>query len=129
MRMKVEGVACINIPVNNIEQSIDFYVNKLGCKLVRGVLRTEDAANAFIQFGESGLHALLHEEDSDFQLHFKRFDKDVPIIELFCSDVRSFFHQLKNENVEVIGDISNHSCGERFQVIDPDQNKLLIIQK
>ncbi|MGY3714936.1 VOC family protein [Sutcliffiella cohnii] len=129
MSLKVEGVACVNIPVKNIEQSIDFYVNQLGCQLVRGIQRTENATNAFIQFGEDGLNALLHEEDSNYQLHYKRMNKDVPLIELHCSDVRSFFNQLRNDNAEVIGDISKHSCGDRFYVIDPDENKLLIIQK
>ncbi|WP_096186495.1 VOC family protein [Evansella halocellulosilytica] len=129
MANQITGFACINIPVSNVEASVEFYVNKLGCKLLREVQRGEHVTNAFIQFGDTGPAAILHEEEVKYELHYKRHDHYVPLFELECSDVQSFFEQLKKQSVRLEGEVGTHTCGDRFQVVDPDQNRLLLIQK
>jgi RNA polymerase sigma factor (sigma-70 family) len=125
---RITGVACINIPVKNIEKSVDFYINHLGCTLVRGILKTDDGeGNAFIKLG-NGPVLLLHQEKEEYNIHFMRNGNPAPMFELLTENANDFFAVLKEEGVPVIGDILENSCGDRFQVSDPDGNRITIIQ-
>jgi RNA polymerase sigma factor (sigma-70 family) len=125
---RITGVACINIPVRNIDESVGFYVNHLGCTLIRGILRTDDGeSNAFIKLG-NGPILLLHQEKEQFNIHFMRNGNPAPMFELLIEDIMEFFLVLKNEGINVVGDINENSCGDRFQVSDPDGNRITIIQ-
>lgn len=125
---RITGVACINIPVKNIEKSLDFYINHLGCTLVRKILKTDDGGgNAFIQLG-NGPVLLLHQENEEYKIHFMRNGNPAPMFELLTENAKEFFAVLKEEGVPVIGDILENSCGDRFQVSDPDGNRITIMQ-
>jgi len=125
---RITGVACINIPVKNVEKSVEFYINRLGCTLVRGIIKTEDGGgNAFIKL-ENGPVLLLHQEKEEYNIHFMRNGNPAPMFELITEDVKGFFKVLREEGVKVIGDVEENTCGDRFQVIDPDGNRITIIQ-
>lgn len=124
---RITGVACINLPVSNVDASKKWYVDHLGCTLVRDTLSFNGAVNCLINLGE-GPTVLLHEEKEKYNLHFMRNGEPAPIFELLTEDIKEFYHQLKKEGVTVIGDITNSSCGDRFQVNDPDGNRITIIQ-
>lgn len=126
---RVTGIACLNIPVGNIDASVDFYVNRLGCELVRETLCDPAGswANAFIRFG-SDPTALLHQERDSFHMHFLRDGEPAPILELRTEDIRGFYDVLVHTGVPVLGNISETSCGDRFQVSDPDGNRITIVQ-
>ncbi|KRE41202.1 sigma-70 family RNA polymerase sigma factor [Paenibacillus sp. Soil724D2] len=125
---RITGVACINIPVKNIQKSVDFYINHLGCTLVRGILKTDDGGgNAFIKLG-NGPVLLLQQEKEEYKIHFIRNGNPAPMFELLTENAKEFFAVLKEEGVLVIGDIQENSCGDRFQVSDPDGNRITIIQ-
>jgi RNA polymerase sigma factor (sigma-70 family) len=124
---RITGVACINLPVSNVDVSKNWYVHHLGCTLIRDTLRGNGVANCFIKLGE-GPTVLLHEEREKYNLHFIRNGEPAPIFELLTEDVKDFFDQLIKEGVTVIGDINESSCGDRFQVCDPDGNRITIIQ-
>lgn len=124
---RITGVACINLPVSNVDASKKWYVDHLGCTLVRDTLSFNGAVNCLIKLGE-GPTVLLHEEKEKYNLHFMRNGEPAPIFELLTEDIKEFYHQLKKEGVTVIGDITNSSCGDRFQVNDPDGNRITIIQ-
>lgn len=125
---RITGVACINIPVSNIDASVDFYVNNLGCTLIRGILRTdEEGGNAFIKLG-NGPILLLHQEKEQYNIHFMRNGSPAPMFELLTEDIKELYSVLIKEGVSVIGDINENSCGDRLQVCDPDGNRITIIQ-
>ncbi|MGN7165435.1 sigma-70 family RNA polymerase sigma factor [Paenibacillus cellulositrophicus] len=125
---RITGVACINIPVKNVEKSVEFYINHLGCELVRGILKTEDGGrNAFIKLG-NGPVLLLHQEKEEYNIHFMRNGNPAPMFELITENVKGFFKVLQEEGVKVIGDVEENVCGDRIQVCDPDGNRITIIQ-
>ncbi|WP_373558036.1 VOC family protein [Paenibacillus sp. XY044] len=50
------------------------------------------------------------------------------MFELITEDVKGFFKVLQEEGIKVIGDVKENVCGDRFQVCDPDGNRITIIQ-
>lgn len=95
---------------------------------MRGILRADEGGgNAFIKLG-NGPVLLLHQEKEQYNIHFMRNGNPAPMFELLTEDIKEFFSVLKKEGVTVIGDIQGNSCGDRFQVIDPDGNRITIIQ-
>jgi RNA polymerase sigma-70 factor (ECF subfamily) len=121
---RIVGMACIKMPVSNLERSVDWYVNHLGCILL---IEPTKHKSAVIQFGKEGPEVLFFEQPDIMQLHFTRNGEAVPMFELRTEDINGFYAQLKAEGVRVAERYDN-SCGKYFQVFDPDGMMITIIE-
>lgn len=121
---RIVGLACIKMPVRNLERSVDWYVNRLGCILLRAPIKHKSAV---IQLGNEGPEVLLFEQPEIIPLHFTRNGEQVPMFELRTEDIDGFYAQLKKENVRVTERYDN-SCGKYFQVFDPDGIMITILE-
>ncbi|WP_274366026.1 GyrI-like domain-containing protein [Paenibacillus thermotolerans] len=127
-KKRISGLACINIPVRNVDVSASWYVENLGVILQREPTRFEQNANAIIQFGEDGPSVLMHEEKERTPLHFMRDGKPAPIFELRTDDADAFYKQLLEKGVTVSNRYDNLPCGKYFHVHDPDGNVITIVE-
>lgn len=125
---RITGLACINLPVRDVEVSAQWYVENLGVILLREPTRFEQNANAIIQLGDSGPSVLMHEEQELTPLHFTRNGKLAPIFELRTDDAEAFYTQLLENGVTVSNRYDNPPCGKYFHVHDPDGNVITIVE-
>ncbi|MDI4645815.1 hypothetical protein KB449_12615 [Cohnella sp. F6_2S_P_1] len=125
---RITGLACINLPVRNVEVSAEWYVENLGVILLREPMRFDQNANAIIQLGENGPSVLMHEEQELIPLHFTRHGKPAPIFELRTDDAEAFYTQLLENEVTVSNRHDNLPCGKYFHVHDPDGNVITIVE-
>ncbi|MBP1994862.1 sigma-70 family RNA polymerase sigma factor [Paenibacillus eucommiae] len=125
---RIVGISCINFPVKNVDVSAWWYVQHLGCKLVREPIRFKEGANAIIQLGENGPNVFLLEETERTPLHFTRNGVPASLFELKTNDIESFYAQLKEEGVQVGERYDNVPCSKYFDVIDPDGNTITIAE-
>lgn len=121
---RIIGMACIKLPVSNLERSVDFYVNNLGCILIREPIKHKSAV---IQLGKEGPEVLFFEQPEIIPLHFTRHGKSVPMFELRTEEIDGFYAQLKEEGVRVTERYDN-SCAKYFQVFDPDGIMITIVE-
>jgi catechol 2,3-dioxygenase-like lactoylglutathione lyase family enzyme len=121
---RIIGVACIKLPVSNLERSVDWYVNHLGCILIREPIKHKSAV---IQLGNEGPEVLFFEQPEIIPLHFTRKGEPVPMFELRTEDIDGFYAQLKEEGVRVTERYDN-SCAKYFQVFDPDGIMITILE-
>lgn len=125
---KITGLACINLPVQNVEVSAKWYVENLGVLLLREPTRFAQGANAIIQLGENGPSVFMHEEKELTPLHFMRNGNPAPIFELRTDDAEAFYAQLLENEVHVSNRHDNLPCGKYFHVHDPDGNVITIVE-
>ncbi|QHW31729.1 sigma-70 family RNA polymerase sigma factor [Paenibacillus rhizovicinus] len=125
---RITGLACINLPVRNVDVSARWYVEQLGVILLREPTRFEQGANAIIQLGEHGPSVLMHEEEELTPLHFTRNGKPAPIFELRTDDADAFYAQLLEQGATVTNRYDNAPCGKYFHVHDPDGNVITIVE-
>ncbi|GIP36931.1 hypothetical protein J31TS4_02110 [Paenibacillus sp. J31TS4] len=125
---RITGLACINLPVRDVNVSAKWYVENLGVLLKREPMRFEQGANAIIQLGENGPSVLMHEEKELTPLHFTRNGKPAPIFELRTDDAEEFYSQLLEKGVNVSNRYDQLPCGKYFHVHDPDGNVITIVE-
>lgn len=125
---RITGLACINLPVRNVEVSARWYVENLGVILLREPTRFDQGANAMIQLGENGPSVLMHEEQELTPLHFMRNGEPAPIFELRTDDAEAFYTQLLESGAMVSNRYDNVPCGKYFHVHDPDGNVITIVE-
>lgn len=126
---RIVGISCINLPVSNVEVSAQWYVQHLGCILVREPVRFSNGEmNAIVKMGEEGITVMLHEELERTPLHFMRNGKPASLFELRTMDIDGFYHQLQEEGVVVGERYDNEPCAKYFNVCDPDGNTISIAE-
>jgi len=125
---RITGLACINLPVRDVNVSARWYVENLGVILLREPTRFDQGANAIVQLGENGPSVLMHEEKDLTPLHFMRNGKPAPIFELRTDDAEAFYTQLLEKGATVSNRHDNLPCGRYFHVHDPDGNVITIVE-
>ncbi|WP_245375629.1 pentapeptide repeat-containing protein [Paenibacillus eucommiae] len=127
---RVSEVACINLPVSNVEVSTNWYVNHLGSTIMREPQRFPDGnANSLIRLGKAGPSVWLRESTEQVSMNFSiNSGSNLTIFELRTENMNDFYEQLKRENVNIT-EIEDHGvCGKTFKIIDPDGNKFTILE-
>jgi catechol 2,3-dioxygenase-like lactoylglutathione lyase family enzyme len=125
---RITGIACINLPVSDVEASARWYTDVLGCTLLREPTRFEENTNAMLQLGWKGPTVLMHEEKDRAALHFQRDGQPAPIFELQIGDIDAFYAKLQEQCAMVSDRYDNPGCGKYFKVKDPDGNWLTIVE-
>lgn len=121
---RIRGLACIKLPVGNLERSVDFYVRHIGSILVR---EPDKWREAVIKLGVEGPDVLLFEQSELMTLHFSHHGKETPIFELRTDNIDEFHALLTKEGMRVAERYDNE-CGKYFQVYDPDGNRITIVE-
>jgi RNA polymerase sigma-70 factor (ECF subfamily) len=127
---RVSEVACINLPVRNIEVSTNWYVDHLGSSIMREPKRFPDGnANSLIRLGKAGPSVWLRESVDQVNMNFSRSSgSSLTIFELRTENINDFNEQLKREKVNIT-EIEDHGvCGKTFKIIDPDGNAFTILE-
>lgn len=114
--------------VSDMNSSIDFYTQKLGFKLnFRSVNQEEQEEYAFLEYGDVRLELIR-----DLTGEYRKPEIRKPYCPHFClevKDMKSSVDQLKNQNINIIGEpfeIKDEETWVYFS--DPDNNILEYIQ-
>ncbi|WP_026675263.1 VOC family protein [Alkalihalobacterium bogoriense] len=108
MKEILSRIDCTFIPVHNIPESIDWYVNNLGCKFmwhdggyaalnINAVHPEEGQGN--IVLGQAMI--TLVQADDVTPLTFTFDKKEHPVINFYTKDIEFTYGQLKKNGVEV----------------------------
>lgn len=123
MEKLIKHIATIEIPVTNLERSIQFYVDIIGVEV-----HFKGEKNAMLTFNSKGAPTLfLVETEDDQRVAFRNTNNDVlhSVIDFYTPSLKKLYGELKKKNVEVGTFNVNESNGYGgFGFKDPDGNWL-----
>ncbi|RKN64607.1 VOC family protein [Paenibacillus ginsengarvi] len=118
----INRVSHVMIPVKQLTQSMDWYVENLGfqVKWKRG-----DNKMVILEL-PTGPHFFLWETEHDTFAHFQLKDGITPVIGLEAADIRTLLKKLRNNGVR-IGEVrEERGEGMDFEFFDPSGNMLVV---
>lgn len=121
----VKAVDCIEVPVTDMQRSIDFYVFQLGFYIntTKNRLPIEpDNTEVFI-YPSSGAGIMLVKTDGEERLAFTHKGKPNHVLILEISeDIVKCHNRLMEAGVRTSSIKDSGGCGNSFDVFDPDGN-------
>ncbi|MFD0618608.1 VOC family protein [Paenibacillus sp. GCM10027629] len=121
----VKSVACIEVPVKNMQRSVDFYVFQLGFYIntTKNRLPIEtDNTEVFI-YPASGVEIMLVKTDGEERLAFTHKGKPNHVLILEISeDIVKCQSRLVEAGIRTSPIKDRGGCGKSFDVFDPDGN-------
>lgn len=123
MKNFIPHIATLEIPVSNVQKSIDWYVDIFNLNV-----HFKDDNSAMLSFESKGVPTIYLVQTDEMQpLSFKNSNNQIihAIIDFYSEQLSEFYHWLKDKNVEVSTlniDPSNGFGGFSFK--DPDGNPL-----
>ncbi|SEN96898.1 Catechol 2,3-dioxygenase [Mesobacillus persicus] len=119
----ISHVATLEIPVGNLEKSIEFYIDVLGVEL-----EFKGEKNAMLTFKKKGVPTFyLVETEETQRTSFKNTNNDIvhSIIDFYTPELKEFYQWLKEKNIEVGPlNIQPENGYGGFGFKDPDGNLL-----
>jgi catechol 2,3-dioxygenase-like lactoylglutathione lyase family enzyme len=119
----ISHVATIEIPVSNMEKSIEFYVNILGVEL-----EFKGEKNAMLTFKSKGVPTIYLVQTEETQAtSFTNTDNEVihSLIDFYTPKLEEFYHWLVGKNIHVgTLNINPENGFGGFGFKDPDGNLL-----
>lgn len=122
MKKFITQIATIEIPISNLESSIEFYVDILGVKVI--YQGEQDAMLSFQSIGVPTIY--LVETEETYTLSFENTNNGIihSIIDFYTPSLKEFYDFLKMKNVEV-GPLNINENGlGGFGFKDIDGNRL-----
>jgi catechol 2,3-dioxygenase-like lactoylglutathione lyase family enzyme len=124
---RVTGIACLWIPVQDVETSTRWYTQVLGLELLREPRRSEDGnANALCRLAPDGPGLFLTQVDTAAPMHFDHRGHRTAMIEFRVDDIEALYAHLVKEGVEVFDRRDDPPCGRYLHLLDPDGNKVQV---
>ncbi|MDF2650113.1 MAG: hypothetical protein K0Q73_5918 [Paenibacillus sp.] len=121
----VKSVACIEVPVNNMQRAVDFYVFQLGFYIdtIKNRLPIElDNTEVFI-YPAAGAEIMLVQTDGEERLAFTRNGRPNHVLILEISeDIEIYHSKLVEAGIRTSPIKDAGGCGKSFDVFDPDGN-------
>ena len=111
----VAGISVVWLPVTDVDRAVAFYRDRLGLEQVR---REDDWA----QLDANGLHIGLNATENPSG------DGGAVIAFQAEDELASAVQKLRNDGVEITGEISEHPWGRVATLKDPDGNDLQLYQ-
>lgn len=119
----ISHIATVEIPVSNLEKSIEFYNDILGVKI-----ESKEDKFAMLTFGSKGIPTLfLVVTEDNKQLSFRNTNNGIihSIIDFYTPNLSEFYDWLIEKNVEVgTLNVNKESGFGGFGFQDPDGNAL-----
>lgn len=119
----ISHIATVEIPVSDLNKSVEFYVNVLGVTVL-----SNDGKQAMLSFAAKGVPTIfLVETTDDRRLTFTNTNKQIEhsIIDFFTPDLHAFYNWLKEQGISVSElNIDEKSGLGGFGFKDPDGNQL-----
>jgi len=106
-------ISFISYTVSNLQQSINFYQNLLGLKL----LLNEDR---WAEFNISGQRFAIYEKNYEAIKH----DQSAAILYFEANPIETIVKDLQIKGVNFYGEIEDYSYGKIILFSDPDNNSL-----
>jgi catechol 2,3-dioxygenase-like lactoylglutathione lyase family enzyme len=121
----ISHVATLEIPVTNLEKSIEFYIDILGASL-----EFKGTKNAMLTFKSKGVPTIyLVQTDETQAISFKNTNNGIihSIIDFYSPKLKEFYHWLKEKDIPVgTLNISPENGYGGFGFKDPDGNLLSV---
>lgn len=121
----VKSVACIEVPVGNMQRAVDFYVFQLGFYINTTKNRLPIEANnteVFI-YPAAGAEVMLIQTDGEERLAFTHKGKPHHVLLLEMSeDIDKCYSRLAEAGIRTSSIHDSGGCGKSFDVFDPDGN-------
>jgi predicted enzyme related to lactoylglutathione lyase len=121
----VKAVACIEVPVKNMQRAVDFYVFQLGFYMntAKNRLPIEaDNTEVFI-YPASGVELMLVQTDGEERLAFNHKGRPNHVLLLEISeDIEACRNRLVKAGITTSSIEDRGGCGKSFDVFDPDGN-------
>jgi catechol-2,3-dioxygenase len=94
----ISHVATIEIPVTNLEKSIEFYIEILGVEL-----EFKGEKNAMLSFNRKGVPTIYLVQTEETQISFTNTNNGIihSIIDFYTPKLEEFYHWLKEKNIHV----------------------------
>lgn len=126
---RVQAVACIEVPVKNMQRAVDFYVFQLGFYLntAKNRLPIEpDNTEVFI-YPASGVEIMLVQTDGEERLSFTRNGRlnHVLVLEM-REDIDICHSRFVQAGIMTSPIKDSGGCGKSFDVFDPDGNLITL---
>lgn len=121
MKKYVTRISSVEVPVSNLESSIEWYTKIIGLEV-----QHKDSHSAMLTFNEVGVPGVfLVETESMEKLQFKNTRTDInhSVIDFFTSDLEGYYNFLIEQGIEV-GKLNMHSGFGGFGFKDHDGNIL-----
>jgi len=121
----VKSVACIEVPVKNMQRSVDFYVFQLGFYIntTKNRLPIETGNTEVFIYPASGVEIMLVKMDGEERLAFTHKGKPNHVLILEISeDVVKCQSRLVEAGIRTSPIKDRGGCGKSFDVFDPDGN-------
>ncbi len=121
MKSYVTRISSIEVPVSNLERSIDWYIKIIGLEV-----QHKDSQSAMLTLNAKGVPTIfLVETESIEKLQFKNTRTNInhSVIDFYTSDLEGYYNFLIEQGVEV-GKLNMHSGFGGFGFRDPDGNSL-----
>lgn len=122
----VDAVILIHIPVTNLINSVEFYVNLLGFELEYPERPIEDST--FFKVKNGGARFVLHQSNEKHHLHWLNQGQIKPAIEMHSKNIEELYRKLKLANVDVTNPRYEEHCGGYITFFDPDGHYILVNQ-
>ncbi|TLS50793.1 VOC family protein [Paenibacillus antri] len=121
----VKSVACIEVPVEDMQRAVDFYVFQLGFYINTAKNRfpiEPDNTEVFI-YPASGAEIMLVKTDGEERLAFTHKGKPNHVLILEISeDILKCHSRLIEAGIRISPIKDSGGCGKSFDVLDPDGN-------
>ncbi len=103
---------------NDLSRVVDYYQNVVGLKLDY----LQDGSYASFKFANG----------VSLGIKLKKEDREVPgmqTVSIATGDADTLYAKFKNKKVVFYKDLVDQSFGKTFSILDPDDNKILFIQR
>ena len=111
---------------SDIDRSIDFYTNVLGCK-VSHEINPPNRRIVFVQFAD-GQAIELFSGGTEKTSHGNEYVGFLHLC-LIIDNARDYLEELKGKGVEVVRERINEDGSGTFFILDPDGNELELMQR
>ncbi|MED2737615.1 VOC family protein [Bacillus toyonensis] len=112
----------LHLPANNIDETIEWYQNKLGFKLKMPKFKDDLGYVAVLTPAEGEAVLLLVETNDNTTANFLRDGRKYQTFALYCPDLEYTHKSLKNAGVEVTEIYSRGEGARYFIFTDPSGN-------
>jgi predicted enzyme related to lactoylglutathione lyase len=122
---RVTGIACLWVPVQDVEASTRWYTQVLGLELLREPRRSEDGnRNALCRLSPEGPGLFLTQVATAAPMYFDHQGHRTAMIEFRVDDIEALHARLVQEGVSVFDRLDEPPCGRYLHLLDPDGNKV-----
>jgi len=125
----IKDVPLIGVFVNDQDAALDFYVEKLGLKLVQDEAYGPDARWITVSPTDMKIRIVLKKAERNYEKAMVGNSDGAPVLTLGTEDVRAAYERLRERGVRFIGEPYRYPSGVGALLLDQDGSPVLLHQE